>query len=154
MLLNLSHHLFIYLLLCYLRHHPSPTVLSAMQPSTSLSQTITSNHPFQNKFLTPSIKICAGCRDGYKRAQDGKRSLPPPNDLCLVHKEQHLYYNVVNCKQQYSSLSNVHYHANTTCPRARFPEINPHSVEIPEEIKSKLQPEHWIFLTNTFQSTS
>ena len=135
--------------------HSSPTVLPAMQPSTSLSPTVTSNHPLQIKFLTPSIKICADYCDGYKRrTQDGKRSLPPPNDLCLVRKEQYLYYNVVNCKQRYSSLSNVHYHGNTTCPRARFPEFNPHSVEIPEEIKSKLQPEHWILLTNTFRSAS
>ena len=72
----------------------------------------------------------------------------------LVHREQHLYYNVVNCKQQLSSLSNVHYHANTTCPRSRFPDFNPHSVEVPDDMKSKLQPEHWIFLTNTFRSTS
>ena len=134
--------------------HSSPTVIPARQPSASLSPTVTSNQPYQIKFLTPSIKICAGCHGGYQRAQDGRSSLPPPNDLCLVHKKQHLYYKVVNCKQQLSSLSNVHYHANTTCPRSHFPDFNPHSVEIPDKIKSKLQPEHWIILTNTFWSTS
>ena len=65
---------------------------------------------FQVKFLTPSIKVCGGCKKGYNRAADGKSSLPPPHDLCLVRKEQHLYYNVVYGKQQLSSLSNVHYH--------------------------------------------
>ena len=86
--------------------------------STSIS-TVTSNCPFEIKFLTPAIKVCAGCRKGYARASDGKNCLPPPNDLCLVHKEQHLYYNVPNGWQQLSSLSNVHYHANVECPKVR-----------------------------------
>ena len=80
--------------------------------------------PFELKFLTPAIKICAGCRKGYPRAPDGKSCLPAPKDLCLVHKEQHMYYNVVNCKQQLSLLTNVHYHANSSCPKARFPDFN------------------------------
>ena len=65
--------------------------------------------PFEVKFLTGHIKICVGCRQRYNHCRDGK-SLTPPNDLCLVCKEQHCYYNVVNNRQQLSSLSNVHYH--------------------------------------------
>ena len=84
--------------------------------------TVVVSQPFQVKILTPAIKICAGCRNGYAQGEDGRA--PPPLDLCLVHKEQHLYYNVVNQRQQLSSLSNVHYHANTTCPRIRFPDFN------------------------------
>ena len=42
-----------------------------------------------------------------------------------------MYYNVVNCKQQLSSLTNVHYHANSSCPKARFPDFNPRAVQIP-----------------------
>ena len=66
-----------------------PLNASQTQPSTSVS-TVTSNCPFEIKFLTPAIKICAGCRKGYARASDGKNCLPPPNDLYLVHREQHL----------------------------------------------------------------
>ena len=55
--------------------------------------------------ITPSIKICAGCRNGYARASDGKSCLPPPLDLCLVQKEQHLYYNVIYEKQQLSMFT-------------------------------------------------
>ena len=83
------------------------------------------------------LKLCAGCRKGYPRAPDGKSCLPAPKDLCLVHKEQHMYYNVVNCKQQLSSLTNVHYHANSSCPKARFPDFNPRAVQIPDDIKVK-----------------
>ena len=75
---------------------------------------------------------------------------PPPLDLCLVHKEQHLYYNVVNARQQLSSLSNVHYHANTTCPRMCFPDFNPCTVHVPQEVKERLQSLHRSFLQQTF----
>lgn len=109
--------------------------------------------PFELKFLTPAIKICAGCRKGYPRAPDGKSCLPAPKDLCLVHKEQHMYYNVVNCKQQLSSLTNVHYHANSSCPKARFPDFNPRAVQIPDNIKVKLQLDHRIYLFQTFEIT-
>ena len=59
-----------------------PLNTSQTQPSTSVS-TVTSNCPFEIKFLTPAIKICAGCRKGYARASDGKNFLPPPNGFCL-----------------------------------------------------------------------
>ena len=75
---------------------------------------------------------------------------PPPQDLCLVRKEQHLNYNVINGRQQYSNLSNVHYHANANCPRLRCPDFNPNTVEIPDSVRNKLLPEHWLFLIQVF----
>ena len=90
-------------------------------PYQSFSPCIPSNNrPFEVKFLTGYIKICAGCRQGYNRSSDGK-NLPPPNDLCIVHNEQHMFYNVVNNRQQLSSLSNVHYHMDVSCVKLRFP---------------------------------
>ena len=131
--------------------HGSPLqIMQASQHTKRPQPAVASIHPFEIKFLTPAIKICAGCRKGYARSEDGKTCLPPPFDLCLVHKEQHLYYNVVNGKQQLSSLSNVHYHANVICPKIRFPEFNPHNVRVPQQIQGKLQPSHWIFLLQTF----
>ena len=49
--------------------------------------------PFKIKFLTPAIirYVLATEKDMYVRTSDGKNCLPPLNDLCLVHKEQHLY---------------------------------------------------------------
>lgn len=107
---------------------------SATQPQSSTSvATVISDCPFEIKFLTPAIKVCAGCRKGYARESDGKKCLPPPNDLCLVHKEQHLYYNVPNGWQQLSPLSNVHYHANVECPKVRFANFLPSAVLVPDE---------------------
>jgi hypothetical protein len=126
----------------------SPVSLPS-QSSPSIAATpsrlpaVVSVGPFQVKLLTPSIKVCAGCRGGYDRA-------PPPMDIILVRKERHLYYNAVNQRQQLSALSNVHYHANVVCPRLKFPLFEPNSVEVPEEVRSKLLPEHWLFLLQTF----
>ena len=110
---------------------------------------VTSSYPFDVKFLTPAIKICAGCRSGYTRAPDGK-NCPAPHDLCLVHKEQHLYYNTVNARQQLSSLSNVHYHVNVKCPRIRFMNFDPCAVRIPDDVRNKLVAVHKKFLLETF----
>ena len=108
-----------------------------------LNLSVISSHPFQLKFLTPAIKVCAGCRGDYDRGN-------PLHDLCLVRKEQHLYYNVVNGRQQYSSVSNVHYHANTNCPRLRCSGFNPNMIEIPDSVRDKFLPEHWLFLIQVF----
>ena len=60
------------------------------------------------------------------------------NDLvCLVHKE-HLYYNVPNGRQQWSSLANVHYHANVECPKVRVSNFVPSAVLVPDDVKPKL----------------
>ena len=48
-----------------------PFNTSQTQQSTSVS-TVTSNCPFEIKFLTSAIKICAGCKKGYVRASHGK----------------------------------------------------------------------------------
>lgn len=142
---------------CQLNLHPqsitssfqcSPLTVAPRVSRRSTQPTVVVSHPFEVKILTPAIKVCAGCRNGYTRGTDG--TAPPPMDLCLVHKEQHLYYNVVNAKQQLSSLSNVHYHANTSCPKMRFPDFNPCTVHVPPEVKQKLQSLHRAFLQHTF----
>ena len=75
----------------------SPLPVAGAASRRATQPTVVVSHPFQVKILTPAIKICAGCRNGYTGGVDG--IAPPPLDLCLVHKEQHLYYNVVNAKQ-------------------------------------------------------
>jgi len=74
--------------------------------------------------------------------------VPPPNDLCLVHKEQHMYYNVPNAQEQLSSLSNLHYHANVECPRACFANFEPSAVKVPDDLKPKLLEAHKLSLSN------
>ena len=120
-----------------------------MQHQQAILPVVTSTYPFDVKFLTPAIRVCAGCRSGYARAPDGKSYLAP-HHLCLVHKEQHLYYNSVNARQQLSSLNNVHYHASVKCPRIWFANFNPRSIRIPDDVRVKLMEVHKKFLLETF----
>ena len=117
----------------------------ALPSSQAKQPAIVSESPFEIKFITLS-----SCRNGYARPSDGKSCLPPPLALCLIHKEQHLYSNVIYGKQQLSRLTNVHYHANASCPRIRFANFNPNSVQVPEDVGPKLKPEHWLFLLQCF----
>ena len=140
-----------------------------VNPSTPLS-TVTINHqaptqlispthtqsiigvagPFQLKFSTTLVIVCAGCRETYGRAADGKSPPSPPMDITLVRKEQHLYFNNVTGQQQLSASSNAHYYANLICPRQRCSNFDPNKVEVPNDVKEKLLPAHWLFLFQTF----
>lgn len=53
-----------------------------------------------------------------------------------------MYYNVVNNRQQLSSLSNVRYHMDVGCVKLRFPDFNPFTVQIPSDVKVRLQQSH------------
>jgi len=127
----------------------SPSVHTSTVPpgqfSTGGSPTVVNAGPFQVKLLTPAIRVCAGCRGGYDR-EGGSL----PSNVILVRKEQHLYYNVVTGRQQASSMMNVHYHANLSCPHVRCVSFNPAKIEIPQEVGAKLSPEQWFFLIQTF----
>lgn len=129
-------------------NHQAPTqVISATHTQTIIGST----GPFQLKFLTALVKVCAGCRGVYDQAADGKSSPPPPMDIILVRKEQHLYFNNVTGRQQLSAPSNVHYYANLFCPRQRCSNFDPNKVEVPDDVKEKLLPAHWLFLFQTFK---
>ena len=130
-----------------------PSQITKCPPSASWSteqRPVVNASAFEVKFLTASIKVCAGCRKGYQSRPDGKGLPSPPYNLCLVRKEQHLFYNVVSGRQQLSSMRNVHYHANLACPKARCQNFDPSQVQIPKEIKEKLLPVHWLFLLQTY----
>ena len=63
------------------------------------SPTIVKAGPLQVKLLTPSIRVCAGCRGGYNSDASS-----PSYYVILVGKQQQLYYNVVTGRQQSSSM--------------------------------------------------
>ena len=64
-----------------------------------------------------------------------------------------MYYNNVYERQQLSSPSNVPYHANLSCSRQRCPNFDLNAVEVPDDVKAKLLPIHWLFLLQTFGLT-
>ena len=130
--------------------HSKATPVQSLAPTLNEPLPVVNASSFQVKFLTGAIKVCAGCRNGYQRGPDGKGLPPPPYDLCLVRKEQHLFYNVASGRQQLSALRNVHYHANLTCPKACCQSFDRSQVQIPDEMRNKVLPEHWFFLLQTY----
>ena len=48
---------------------------------------------------------------------------------------------------QQSRFGNVYYHCSVPCVRAVWPSFIPHSVVVPFEVKTRLQPQHidWLF---------
>ena len=132
------------------RSQPTSIAHASFTPQLNDRLPVVNASSFQVKFLTASMKVCAGCRNGYQRGLDGKGLPSPPYDLCLVRKEQHLFYNVVTGRQQLSALKNVHYHPNLTCPKACCPSFDSSQVQIPNEVREKLLPEHWLFLLHTY----
>ena len=133
-------------------HHsqPSPVAHTSFAPQFSEQLPVVSASSFQVKFLTASIKVCAGCRNGYQRGPGGKGLPSPPHNLCLVRKEQHLFYNVATGRQQLSAPKNVHYRANLMCPKARCQSFDRSQVQIPDEVREQHLPEHWLFLLQTY----
>ena len=67
-------------LICQLNLRPH-----AIMATQGTSPAVISSHPFQLKFLTAAIKVCAGYRGGYERGSDGK-SAPPHKIFVLFEK--------------------------------------------------------------------
>ena len=53
-------------------------------------------------------------------------------------------------QQQLLRVTNVHYHANVSCPKLQYADFNPNLIQVPKDIQSKLKPEHWLFLLQSF----
>ena len=121
-----------------------PTTISPGQFYSTGSPTVVKAGPFQVTLLIPSIRVQAA------EVTIIEMRAHLVHYVILVRKEQYLYYNVVTGRQQPSSMMNVHYHANLSCPRVRCLSFNPAEVEIPEQVGTKLSPEQWLFLIPTF----
>ena len=63
--------------------------------------------PFQLKFLTPLIKVCAGCQKPYNRSADQWQITFTSSYGSYFSKKGATYFNNVYGKQQLSSPSNV-----------------------------------------------
>lgn len=118
-----------------------PVVYSPMQIAgeDSGSQEMCDTSGFFLQFVKGNISRCAGCGKRDLRGVDGKPH-PPPDDLCLQHKEYVLFENPrTGAYQQSRDLRNVYYHANKMCVHPKYP--NPHIV-VSQDVKVKLLTIH------------
>ena len=115
-----------------------------LQSNTQQQEWLPSN-PFFVKFLTKQIRICQGCRSGYKRNEKGEL-LPPPDDLIVGHFECRTYNDQVTGIARLSRETCVHYHASPRCIYAKHPNFQPSKVCVPSEVMGRLHSIHKLFL--------
>ena len=146
-------------------HSPMPT-LAYFLPTVNTADTDPTSsgmYPFQLHFISGNISVCNSCKGKY-------RSLGPPYDICLQHKEwrtftpqgkyrslgspygiclQHKEWRTFTPQgsSQQTRFGNVYYYCNVSCVHAVWPSFIPYSVVVSFEVKTRLQPEHvdWLF---------
>ena len=105
---------------------------------------------FWLQFVKGNILCCNGCGKRNLRGEDGKPR-PPPQDLCVQHKEYVLFENPHTGKYQMSmDLRNVYYHAIMTCIRQKNPHFYPDTIRSSNDIKAKLTGIHYSHLLSQF----
>lgn len=109
-------------------HH---TPLAPRGPSTSIPVLASpKTQPFSLKLLTPSIKICAGCRLGYDPRA-------PPYDICITHPETRQMLNqATGCMMTVGT--NAHYRVGSDYIKPRFHNFDPSHLIIPTALRNKL----------------
>ena len=98
---------------------------------------------FRLCFRTGNISVCSGCRNKFDK------QAKPPNDLCVQHEEWRSYTSPVS-KLPKSWFGNAYYHANPHCILARWPRFSPGDLLVPEDIQSRLSPQHKALVSNLF----
>ena len=91
--------------------------------------------PFTLKLLNGHIKVCAGCRNGFRNPSS---SLPgAPYDICICHEESREIIQP-KTKQPATVWNKVHYHCLPACVQMNNPQFVPSLLLIPDDIQPKL----------------
>ena len=91
--------------------------------------------PFTLKHLNGHIKVCAGCRNGFRNPSG---SLPgAPYDICICHEESREIIQP-KTKQPATVWNKVHYHCHPACVQMNNPQFVPSLLLIPDDIQPKL----------------
>jgi len=103
--------------------------------------------PFVINFLNRRIKVCAGCKTAHPKDPKGN-NLPPPNDLCVLHRQSISFTNPKTGKEQ-SKLGNVYYHVSMHCIDKKYPHFTAAMVTCPDEVQANLQASHYQLLEHS-----
>ena len=92
--------------------------------------------PFYLTFVHGNISRCTGCKKRNLRTPD-RVPHPPPDDLCLQHKEYVVFENPhTGLHQMSSDLRNVYYHARKECL------VKEAKIIVPHHVRAKLNTVH------------
>ena len=105
------------------------------------SQTLDS--AFQLCFRAGNTSVCNGYRSRFdKQAQS-------PYNLCVQHEEWRSYTSPVTHLPE-SRYENAYYHAHPHCIQLKWSNFHPTDLQVPDEIKVHLTPEHKQLLFSLF----
>ena len=125
-----------------------PNVPTPFSSAQYKDNPLESDNPFQLKMLNHMMKVCAGCRGGYEKKQDG--SLPdPPDDICICHEETITLTEPVS-KKPFQKKTKVHYHCRKECVPIKNPNFQLNTLEVPSNVSSNLTNVHWKYLREQF----
>ena len=99
--------------------------------------------PFVLHFITGNITVCFGCKNKYKK------SLQPPEDLCIKHQDWRQFTPPNSDTPQHKD-GNVYYHCKPECIWICHPCLKLDSIEVPESIREKLTTVHKQYLGSVF----
>ena len=100
--------------------------------------------PFYLTFIRGNISRCTGCKMRNLRTPSGAPH-PPPNDLCLQHKEFVVFENPHTGLHQLShDLRNVYYHAHRQCVGEQA------KIIVPSDVRARLNSIHMHHLMQEF----
>ena len=122
----------------------TPTPLLQRESRPSLSS------PLWLCFVRGNISRCNGCKG--KIGRQGKKPLPPPDDVVLQHRETVVFQNPnTGVFQASHEPRNVYYHAWKTCIASHFCDFNAAvHIKIDEEVKRALSTVHLRHLAEEF----
>ena len=102
-------------------------------------------------FVHGNISRCNGCKGRIARGQD-KKSLPPPDDLVIRHRENVLFLNPnTGVYQQSREARNVYYHPWRTCIAPHFKALIPSQhINVDCEILNKFVDCHHAHIEREF----
>ena len=125
-------------------HIQTPTPFVQHEPRPSISS------PLWLCFVRGNISRCNGCKG--KIGRQGKKPLPPPDDVVLRHRETVVFQNPnTGIFQASHEPRNVYYHAWKTCVAAHFCDFNAAMhIRIEEEVKKSLTTVHIRHLAEEF----
>ena len=108
------------------------------------------SQPFYLMFVKGNISRCAGCGLKNLRQIDGS-PFPPPEDLCVQHKEYVLFENPKTGIYQLSNdLRNVYYHARCSCVTTKNPCFNPSNLKVTSDVQLRLTMLHRKYIAEEF----
>ena len=98
-------------------------------------------------FLHGNIRVCAGCHQPFPK--QGNTFADPPFNIAVRHQEDRKFISPVTSERM-TKYGNAYYHVYLNCIHAKWPDFEPLSLVVPNELRQKLLLSHKQLLHQNF----